>query len=112
MDYVSHVTAPTQYVESNGIRYAYRRFGVKEGVPMIFLTHFRAGMDNWDPLVTDGFAKQRPVILFDNAGVAGSSGECPNTFEAMAEHVAIFTNALDLRQLDILGYSIGGYIAQ
>jgi pimeloyl-ACP methyl ester carboxylesterase len=76
------------------------------------MQHFRAGMDHWDPAVTDGFARSRPVILFDNAGVAGSSGETPDTIEAMAECAANFAGALGLSTVDILGHSIGGYIAQ
>jgi pimeloyl-ACP methyl ester carboxylesterase len=75
----SHITAPTQFVEANGIRYAYRRFGAETGTPLVFLQHFRGGLDNWDPLVTDGLAEHRPVILFNNAGVASSSGETPDT---------------------------------
>ena len=83
---MTHVTAPTQFVETNGIRFAYRRFGRDSGVPLLFMQHFRGGMDHWDPAVTDGFGKDRPVILFDNAGVASSSGETPDTIDAMAEH--------------------------
>src|SRR3984893_12590706 len=74
---VTHVTAPTRFVEINGIRYAYRRFGSESGTPLVFLQHFRGGLDKWDPLVTDGRAQGRPVILFNNAGVASSSGETP-----------------------------------
>src|SRR6202142_4719919 len=85
-----HVTAPTQFVEANGIRFAYRRFGHEEGIPLLFLQHFRGGMDHWDPAVTDGFARSRPVILFDNAGVSGSSGETPDTMESMADRAAVF----------------------
>ena len=69
----THVTAPTQFVEAGGIRFAYRRFGAGGGVPLFFMPHYRAGMDHWDPAVTDGFAASRPVILFDNAGVAGQT---------------------------------------
>jgi pimeloyl-ACP methyl ester carboxylesterase len=69
-------------------------------------------MDHWDPAVTDGFAENRPVILFDNAGVASSSGETPDTIAAMAEHAAGFAGALGLSQVDLLGFSIGGYVAQ
>src|SRR6202048_5119103 len=107
-----HVTAPTQFVEANGIRFAYRRFGHERGTPLLFMQHFRGGMDHWDPAVTDGFAKNRPVILFDNAGVASSSGETPDTIDAMAEHAAGFAGALGLSQVDLLGFSIGGYRAQ
>jgi len=69
-------------------------------------------MDHWDPAVTDGFARDRPVVLFDNAGVASSSGDTPNTIEAMADHAAAFVGALGLSQVDVLGFSIGGYVAQ
>jgi pimeloyl-ACP methyl ester carboxylesterase len=108
----THTTAPTRYVEAGGLRYAYRRFGADAGIPLLFLQHFRGGMDNWDPLLTDGFARDRPVILFNNAGVASSSGEAPSTIDAMADHVATFVNALGLTKVDVLGFSIGGYVAQ
>ena len=108
----THVSAPTQFVQASGIRFAYRRFGQDIGVPLVFMPHFRAGMDHWDPAVTDGFAASRPVILFDNAGVTGSSGETPDTVEAMAEHAADFVAALGLSLIDVLGFSIGGHVAQ
>lgn len=108
----NHVTAKTHYVESKGIRYAYRRFGPSKGTPLLLLQHFRGGMDNWDPLVTDGLAQGRPVILFNNAGVASTSGETPNTIDAMADHVAVFVKALELSKVDVLGFSLGGYVAQ
>ena len=66
----THVTAPTQFVEAKSIRFAYRTFGTGDGVPLVFLQHFTGTMDFWDPAVVDGFARQRPVILFDNAGVS------------------------------------------
>ena len=90
----NHNTAPTRFVEAGGIRYAYRRFGEESGTPLIFLQHFRGGLDHWDPVVTDGLAEGRPVILFNNAGVASSSGETPDTVDAMADHVAVFVKAL------------------
>jgi pimeloyl-ACP methyl ester carboxylesterase len=108
----THVTAPTRFVEAGGIRYAYRRFGAETGTPLVFLQHFRGGLDNWDPLVTDLLAQERSIILFNNAGVASSSGETPNTIDAMGDHVAAFVNALGLPQVDVLGFSIGGYVAQ
>jgi pimeloyl-ACP methyl ester carboxylesterase len=107
-----HVTAPTQFVEANGIRFAYRRFGRESGTPLLLMQHFRGGMDHWDPLVTDGFAETRPVILFDNAGVAASSGLTPDRIDAMAQHAADFIRALGVQRLDLLGFSIGGYVAQ
>jgi len=75
----THVTAPTRFAEANGTRYAYRRFGEETGVPLLFMQHFRGGLDHWDPAITDGFGRDRPVILFDNAGAASSSGETPGT---------------------------------
>jgi len=110
----THITAPTQFVETNGISFAYRRFGKEDSevLPLLFMQHFRGGMDHWDPAITDGFAMRGPVILFNNAGVASSSGETPNTIEAMGEHAADFVNALGISQVDLLGFSIGGYVAQ
>jgi pimeloyl-ACP methyl ester carboxylesterase len=108
----THVSAPTQYANANGIRFAYRRYGKEGGVPLLFLQHFRGGMDHWDPAVTDGFADTRPVILFDNAGVAGSSGRTPDRIEIMAEDAENFIRALGLSEVDLLGFSIGGYVAQ
>src|ERR1700682_973043 len=80
----THQTAPTQFVKANGIRFAYRRFGRAGGVPLVFVQHFRGGMDHWDSALTDGFAEHRPVIPFDNAGVAASTGETPDTIGEMA----------------------------
>jgi pimeloyl-ACP methyl ester carboxylesterase len=108
----THVTAPTQFVEANGIRYAYRRFGKETGVPMVFMQHFRGNMDNWDPAVTDGFARDRPVVLFNNAGVSSSSGETPDTIGAMGQRAGDFVRALGLTKIDLLGFSIGGTVAQ
>ena len=108
----THVNAPTRYVEANGISFAYRRFGQERGVPLVFMQHFRGGMDHWDPAITDAFASSGPVILFDNAGVAGSNGKTPETIEAMADHAADFLAALELSEIDLLGFSIGGYVAQ
>ena len=108
----THVTAPTRFVESDQIRFAYRRFGQESGIPLLFFQHFRGGMDHWDPAVTDGFAQDRPVVLFDNAGVAGTTGDTPNTIEAMADHAVAFVGALGLSQVDVLGFSIGGYVSQ
>jgi pimeloyl-ACP methyl ester carboxylesterase len=107
----TYATAATQRVQAGATRYAYRRMGRESGVPLIFLQNFRQGMDNIDPLLLDGFAEDRPVIIFDNAGVAGSSGETPDTIEAMADHVAAFVGTLKLIQVDVLGFSIGGYTA-
>ena len=75
MSNYTHQTAPTQFVEANGIRFAYRRFGKAGGMPIVFNQHYTGTMDYWDPAVTDGLARDREVILFNNAGVSSSSGE-------------------------------------
>jgi pimeloyl-ACP methyl ester carboxylesterase len=106
------ITAPTQFVEANGIRFAYRRFGKRAGLPLVFNQHFSGNLDNWDPAVLDGLAKEREVIIFNNAGVAGSTGEVPKTFGGMAKNAEVFIDALGLKQVDLLGFSIGGMVAQ
>jgi len=108
----THQTASTQFVEANGIRFAYRRFGKPGGVPLVFNMHFMGTMDHWDPAVTDGFAADREVILFDNAGVSSSSGGVPATFVEMGANAIAFVRALGRQQVDVLGFSIGGLVAQ
>jgi pimeloyl-ACP methyl ester carboxylesterase len=108
----THQTAPTQFVEANCIRFAYRRFGKTGGVPLVFNQHFTGTMDHWDPAVTDGFAREREVILFNNAGVSSSSGEVPTSSEQMGRNAVAFIKALGLQQVDVLGFSIGGFVAQ
>jgi len=103
---------PTQFVETNGVRFAYRRFGKAAGVPLVFNQHFTGTMDHWDPAVTNGFAKDREVILFNNAGVSSSSGEVPTSIEEMAANAIAFIGALELSKIDVLGFSIGGFVAQ
>src|SRR5215471_6400385 len=108
----THNTAKTRVVGVDGVMYAYRRLGAETGTPVIFLQHFRGGLDNWDPEVTDGLAKDRPVILFNNAGVASSGGEPADTVAGMVRHVVVFLDALGLRRVDLLGFSLGGFVAQ
>ncbi|HWO28356.1 MAG TPA: alpha/beta hydrolase [Candidatus Acidoferrum sp.] len=108
----AHQNAPTQFIEANGIRFAYRRFGEADGVPLVFNMHYLGTMDYWDPTVTDGLARDREVILFDNAGVSSSSGEVPTTFEQMGANAVAFSRALGLKKADMLGFSIGGMVAQ
>jgi pimeloyl-ACP methyl ester carboxylesterase len=103
---------PTQLIEANGIRFGYRRFGNPQGVPIVLNQHFRGTMDYWDPAVTDGLAQTRDVILFDNAGVASSSGEVPPRFPQMGANAIAFIRALGLSRVDILGFSIGGMVSQ
>lgn len=108
----THQTAPTQYIDANGIRFAYRRFGKPLGVPVVLNMHFTGTMDHWDPLVTDGLAQHREVILFNNAGISSTSGEVPTSVEEMAANAAHFIKALGLKQVDVLGFSLGGLVAQ
>lgn len=112
----THQTAPTQFVEANGVRFAYRRFGTPNGepnsVPLVMNIHFTGTMDHWDPAVTDGLAQNREVILFNNAGISSSSGTVPESIEEMAANAAAFVEALGLKQVDVLGFSMGGLIAQ
>jgi len=108
----SHQTAPTQFVDAAGVRFAYRRFGKSGGIPLVFNMHFTGTMDHWDPAVTDGLARDRGVILFDNAGISSSSGEVPNSIEGMAANAAAFIRAVGLTQVDVLGFSLGGLVAQ
>jgi pimeloyl-ACP methyl ester carboxylesterase len=108
----THQTAPTQYVGAQGIRFAYRRFGRAGGVPLIFNQHFTGTMDHWDPAVTDGLAEGREVILFNNAGISSSSGAVPTTIEGMGAYAVAFIKALGLTHTDVLGFSIGGLVAQ
>ena len=108
----THQTAPTQFVEANGIRFAYRHFGKPGGVPLVFNQHFTGTMDHWDPAVTDGLANDREVILFNNAGVSSSSGEVPTTCQGMGANAIAFIKALGLTKVDVLGFSIGGFVAQ
>jgi pimeloyl-ACP methyl ester carboxylesterase len=112
MAHYTHQTAPTQSVEANGIRFAYRRFGTPNGVPLVFNQHFRGTMDYWDPAVTDGLAKSREVILFNNAGVSSSSGQVPTSVQVMAANAVAFIMSLGLTNVDVLGFSIGGMVAQ
>lgn len=106
------ITVPTQFVEANGIRFAYRRWGKQGALPLVLNQHFIGNLDNWDPAVLDGLAREREIILFNNAGIASSSGEVPTTFTGMAKNAETFIDALGLKQIDLLGFSIGGMVAQ
>ena len=108
----THLTAPTRFIEVDGDRFAYRRWGKASGVPLFFVPHFRAGLDHWDPLLTDGLAEGREVILFDGRGIASSSGKPRNRIEDMADDIAAVIQALGLEQVDLLGFSMGGFQVQ
>jgi pimeloyl-ACP methyl ester carboxylesterase len=106
-------TARTQFLEVKGSeRYAYRRFGSGPGLPLLLLQHFTGTLDNWDPALTDALAGERELILFDNAGVGRSSGTVPTTVADMAKHAAAFLDGLGVGACDVLGFSLGGMIAQ
>ena len=108
----THETVPTQFVEANGIRYAYRRFGKARTVPLLFLGYFNSNMDAWDPAVTNSLAADHEVILFDNAGVGASGGETPYTVAQMTPQCVAFCRALGLKAIHVVGFSLGGMIAQ
>src|ERR1700738_2961201 len=108
----THHTAPTQFVEANGIRFAYRRFGKAGRMPLVFNQHYIGTMDYRDPMVTDALARDREVILFNIAGASSSSGEVPTTFEQMGANAIAFIKALGPKQVDLFGFSIGGMVVQ
>jgi pimeloyl-ACP methyl ester carboxylesterase len=99
---------------ANGVDYAYRDTGsgASGDLPLVLLMHFRGNLDNWDPALIDALASNRRVITFDNTGVGGSTGTTPNTVEQMAADAIAFITAMDLGQVDILGFSIGSFVAQ
>jgi pimeloyl-ACP methyl ester carboxylesterase len=105
-------TARTQTIEAGGVEFAYRQLGPSIGVPVVFLTHLAAVLDNWDPRVVDGIAAERRVITFDNRGVGASTGVTPTSIEEMARDAVTFIGALGLDQVDLFGFSMGGMIAQ
>jgi len=109
---VSYADATTQRVPAdNGIEYAYRDLGESE-VPLVLLQHFRGNLDNWDPALVDALAAERRVVAFDNVGVAATSGRTPSTIDAMAHDAIAFFDALGLERIDLLGFSIGSFVAQ
>ena len=108
----SYKDASTRTVSVGGVDFAYRELGPTVGVPVVFLTHLAAVLDNWDPRVVDGIAARHRVITFDNRGVGASSGSTPDTIEAMAKDAVTFVRALGLEQVDLFGFSMGGMIAQ
>src|SRR5438128_4534585 len=104
--------APTKSVDVGGTKFVYRELGLDTGVPVIFLNHLAAELDRWDPRVVDGIATRRRVIVFDNRGVGASEGETPTSVEAMARDAVAFIRALGFPQVDLLGFSLGGFISQ
>ena len=108
----SWTDAPTRRLSAGGVEFAYRQLGPDTGVPVVFLTHLAAVLDNWDPRVVDGITAGHPVITFDNRGVGASTGSTPATIQEMARDAVTFIRALGLDQVDLFGFSMGGMIAQ
>jgi pimeloyl-ACP methyl ester carboxylesterase len=108
----SYVDAPTKTVDVNGTQFAYRQLGPDAGTPVILLNHLGANLDNWDPRVVDGIAARHRVITFDNRGVGASKGSTPTSVAAMARDAVSFIRALGLPEVDLVGFSLGGFVTQ
>jgi pimeloyl-ACP methyl ester carboxylesterase len=108
----SYAKAPARTVTAGGTTYAYRELGPKGGIPVVFFVHLAATLDNWDPRIVDRIAKDRHVIAFDNKGVGASTGQVPDTVEAMADDAYTFITALGFDKIDIFSFSLGGFVAQ
>ena len=109
---VTHVTAVTQFIDADDVRFAYRRLGAPGARPLMMLQHFRGNLDNWDPALTDALAREREVILVDYPGVASSTGAFGPTIAETARRMIAFVSALKVPEVDLLGFSIGGFVAQ
>jgi pimeloyl-ACP methyl ester carboxylesterase len=110
---MSQYTSPNRFIAAaNGTTYAYRRYGRGGTVPVVFFQHFRGNLDNWDPALVDDIADEREVILFDGSGVGLSGGTVPRTFHDCARDALVFIDALGLTEVDLFGFSIGGFVAQ
>jgi pimeloyl-ACP methyl ester carboxylesterase len=112
MTQTTYKTAVNKTIDVGGTTFAYRELGAQSGVPVIFLNHLGAVLDNWDPRVVDGIAAERHVLVFDNRGIGGSGGSTPDTIEAMARDAVAFIRALGFEQVDLLGFSLGGMVSQ
>jgi pimeloyl-ACP methyl ester carboxylesterase len=105
-------TAKTEHVNAGDIRYGYRRLGPSIGTPLVLMQHFTGTMDAWDPAVVNALAETRPVIVFNNRGIGTSTGKTPDTVEQMAADAETFIRGLGLAEVDLLGFSLGGMLAQ
>jgi pimeloyl-ACP methyl ester carboxylesterase len=106
-------TVPTQSITAGGVDFKYRELGKQNGgTPVVFLTHLAAVLDNWDPRIMDGIAAKHHVIAFDNRGIGASSGSPSSSIEEMADDSITFIQAMGLQQVDLLGFSLGGMVAQ
>ena len=110
---VTWKTVPTQSITAGGVDYKYRELGKHHGgTPVVFLTHLAAVLDNWDPRIIDGIAARHHVITFDNRGIGASSGSPSNSIEQMADDAITFVKAMGYDKVDLLGFSLGGMVAQ
>ena len=105
-------TTPTKYIEADGVKFSYRSMGPKSGTPLVFLQHFTGTMDSWDPAVVNALAKSRPVVVFNNRGVGSTNGVVADNIEQMTTDTYTFIQALGYKKVDLLGFSMGGFIAQ
>jgi pimeloyl-ACP methyl ester carboxylesterase len=105
-------TCPTEYLDAGGNRFAYRALGASTGTPLVFLQHFKGTMDSWDPAVVNALSQNYPVIVFDNVGIGKSDGVTPDNVDQMTTDAATFIKALGCASVNLIGYSIGGMIAQ
>ena len=110
--YFDYSDTPTKYIEAEGIRYAYRSLGKPSDIPIVCLQHFIGTLDNWDPYIINGLAREREVITIDNSGIGFSGGETPDNVKDMSLDVLKIINALGITKCDLLGFSLGGFIAQ
>ena len=108
----SYAKAQARTITTGGVTYAYRELGPRGGIPVVFFVHLAATMDNWDPRIIDPIAKNRHVITFDQPGVGASTGQVPNSIEAMADDAYTFIQALGFDKIDVFSFSMGGMIAQ
>ena len=108
----SYAKAPARTITAGGVDFAYRELGPKAGVPVIFLVHLAGTLDNWDPRIIDPIAEEHHVIAFDNRGVGASTGQVPDSVEAMADDAYTFIRAFGFDKVDIFSFSLGGFVAQ
>jgi pimeloyl-ACP methyl ester carboxylesterase len=109
---LNYADAPTQYVQVGGVDYAYRSLGKESGTPIVCLQHFTGTLDNWDPIVINGLAKERRVVTIDNTGIGNSGGTTPDNVEDMTRDTLEIISALGISKCDLLGFSLGGFITQ
>ena len=109
---LNYAGAPTKFIEVEGIRYAYRSLGKQSDIPIVCLQHFTGTLDNWDPIVINGLAKERRVITIDNRGIGNSDGVTPDNVQDMTRDAIKIITALGVSKCDLLGFSLGGFIAQ